>query len=118
MANLQPWAVLSILPATLVGCSAPIIRLNSAKEQPNQLPRSWLKAKTTPEAVVATRLRSMDPDRARRWADFTSGLQSGGELWFWQSDPESYGTFYWGYCIIKDGKIISLIHIATGAVLD
>jgi len=99
----------------LSACRQPEFQIPS----PANFPHNWL-LNSVPVSVLEkdrefhARPGSKNKDR---WDNFQSKLQPGDELWKWEDTDHS--KFYpFGFCIIRNGKIVAVLWVSVQAWID
>ena len=78
-----------------------------------ELPSSYLKEKTTVEAVQSRYdFGSCEPDFKADWERLLAKKQRGDELW--RFEPPKGAIEVWGVALVREGKVISTLVEAVG----
>ena len=123
-----------LIPLVVItGCQSPISNPNTSQAQldavysmmsPHQFPHNWLIEKVEIEAEEARNIspisgygseKKVFGSKNTAWNSFKSQLVTGDECWSWSTNFISgLNTEFHGYCLIRNGRIVAVVH--TGMI--
>jgi len=83
-----------------------------------KLPKTWLQTMVSIREVEEERDRYYSPNHPskERWKPFFALLQTGDEIWHWES-PEQGNITRFGVCIVRNNNIIYVLQVSLHATI-
>jgi len=115
--------ILFVSSATLlvIGCRTPVgpeaekkapTRLEVVKKDPSLFPMEWIKGKTTPDKAKS-KFQRLTASKLTEWESFIKQLRPSDELYSWLFIDKNAHKHHSGYCIIRNNKTVSLVHLES-----